>query len=65
VNFPPHQLMQPAQNNLSRQPQYRPTPQPSVPQVFIEFYVFRTFQSIGRMEQNPKRVSIYIREYYN
>jgi hypothetical protein len=35
VDFPPHQLMQPTQNNFSPEPQYRPPPQSPVPQVFI------------------------------
>lgn len=35
VDFPPHQLMESTQNNFSSQPQHRPAPQPSVPQVFI------------------------------
>ena len=35
VEFPPHQLMEPTQNNFSSEPQYRPVPQSSVPQVWI------------------------------
>ena len=36
MDFPPHQLMESAQNNFSPQPQYRPPPPPPAPQVFIE-----------------------------
>lgn len=64
LEFPPHQLMEPAQNNFSSQPQYRPTPQPSVPQVFIEFHIFfgHNKLSIIPTKKIPEVLFVYIRE---
>ena len=49
MNFPPHQLMEATPTNLSSQPQYRPVPHPSAPQVWIRMrskvrVLFENFQ---------------------